>query len=69
MILQQMFWYAELQDESLDWLVGLVFLLGWIEVEAPSHSFPANFEPKSDKFLAVYFATTGYYNVITISNR
>jgi hypothetical protein len=30
---------VELQDESFDWHVDLVFLLGFTEVEAPLHSF------------------------------
>jgi hypothetical protein len=29
--------YVELWGGSFDWLVGLIFLLGWIEVEAASH--------------------------------
>jgi hypothetical protein len=33
---------------SFNWFVGLVFLLGWIEDEAPMNSFPPTLEPKSD---------------------
>jgi hypothetical protein len=30
---------VKLQDESFDWLVGLVFFLGWTEVKAPFTHF------------------------------
>jgi hypothetical protein len=51
--------YVKLQGRSFDWLIGLVFLLVWLENEAALHSFPANFESKLNKILDVYFATTG----------
>jgi hypothetical protein len=46
---------VKLQDRSFDWLVGLVFLMGWIEDEAPLHSFPTNFELKSDRMFSGMF--------------
>jgi hypothetical protein len=41
---------VSLQDESFHWLVSLVSLVDWIEVEAPLHSSAANFELNSDSF-------------------
>jgi hypothetical protein len=41
--------------------VGLVFLLGWIEVEASLYSFPTNVELESDKIVGGLF---GYHRII-----
>jgi len=46
---------------SFDWFVGLVFLLGWIEDDAPFSKFSTNSEPKPDKILCGQF---GYYRMI-----
>jgi len=42
-----------------DWHVGLVFMLEWIEEEAPSNLFPTDSEPEPDKISVVHLATTG----------
>jgi hypothetical protein len=42
-------WYVALQDELFYCLVGVVLLMGWIEVQSPLHLFPTNFELKSDE--------------------
>jgi hypothetical protein len=49
-----------LQVLSFDWLVNFVFLLGWIEDEAPLHSFPINFVPKPD---GTFSGSFGYHKM------
>jgi hypothetical protein len=41
--------------KSFDWLVDLIILLGWIDVEVPLHSFPVHVEVKSDEIFIVVF--------------
>jgi hypothetical protein len=44
---------------SFDWFMGLVFVLGWIEDEAPLNSFPTNFEPKQKKISVFSLTNAG----------
>jgi hypothetical protein len=44
----QMFDVSVFKVMSFHWLVSLVFLLGWVEAEAPFYLFAANFELKPD---------------------
>jgi hypothetical protein len=45
---------------SFGWLVGLGFLLGWIEDKAPLYSFQIDIEPNPDD---IFFGVFSYHRM------
>lgn len=52
---------ANFQEESFYWLVGFVFLVAWIEVEAPLHSFSKSFDLKPDRIFICLSVLVEWY--------
>jgi hypothetical protein len=53
--------HIRLQGKSFGLLLGVVYLVGWIEDEATLHSYPPNFEPKPNEVfcgLVCYLSVT-----------